>query len=302
MINHPPVTPTVASSAPADRAVLTLDHVAVRLGGRQVLRDVTMDLRPGEFVGLIGANGAGKTTLLRLILGLLRAESGQVRVLGKPVGQGNRAVGYVPQKAALDPQTPLRGRDLVALGLDGEKWGMPWPSRRRKEQVDDVLRALDALRYADAPVGRLSGGELQRLLIAQALLTNPRVLLLDEPLSNLDLRSASEVVQLVARIGRERNVAVLLVAHDMNPLLEVMDRVLYLADGRSAIGPVAEVVRPEVLSQLYGYPIDVLHVRGRILVVAGNDVLAGGQLTEPSDCDHGHAHPQWSHATGGERR
>ncbi|MDB5056863.1 MAG: hypothetical protein JWO59_335 [Chloroflexi bacterium] len=257
--------------------VLRLDQVALRLGGRPVLRDVSLDLRAGEFVGLIGANGAGKTTLLRVILGLLRPNSGSVEVLGRPLRRGNPAVGYVPQKQQLDPETPLRGRDLVALGIDGQRWGIPLPSRKRRMRVDEALRAVDAIHFADAPVGKLSGGEQQRLLIAQALLADPQILLLDEPLSNLDIRSANEVVQLVARIGRERGVAVLLVAHDMNPMLDVMDRVLYLAEGRSAIGRVDEVVRTEVLSRLYGYPVDVLHVRGRILVVGGAEMLMGGQ-------------------------
>lgn len=256
--------------------VLQLEGVALRLGGREVLRDVSLDLHAGEFVGLIGSNGAGKTTLLRVILGLLRPDSGTVRVLGHPLGRGNPAVGYVPQKQQLDPETPLRGRDLVSLGIDGHRWGIPLPSKKRRRRVDEALGQVGATEYADAPVGRISGGEQQRLLIAQALMADPKILLLDEPLSNLDIRSAGEVVRLVARIGRERGVAVLLVAHDMNPLLESMDRVLYLAEGRSAVGPVEEVVRTEVLSRLYGYPVDVLHVRGRILVVGGSDGLVGG--------------------------
>ena len=189
-------------------------------------------------------------------------------MLGRPLRRGNPAVGYVPQQHQLDPDTPLRGRDLVALGIDGHRWGIPLPSSQRAAHGSTRPCApWMPLYYADAPVGKLSGGEQQRLLIAQALLADPKILLLDEPLSNLDIRSANEVVRLVARIGRERDVAVLLVAHDMNPLLEVMDRVLYLAEGRSAVGTVDEVVRTEVLSQLYGYPVDVLHVRGRILVV-----------------------------------
>ncbi len=275
---------TTMFSSPPGPPVLMLDHVAISLGGRPVLRDVTADLRAGEFVGLIGANGAGKTTLLRVVLGLLRAGGGRVAVLGRPVRHGNRAVGYVPQKAQLDPDTPLRGRDLVGLGLDGERWGFPLPCRRRKERIDEALRQVDALSYADAPVGRLSGGEQQRLLIAQALLTDPRILLLDEPLSNLDLRSAGEVVQLVARISRERGVAVLLVAHDINPLLGSLDRVLYLAAGRSAIGTVDEVVRGDVLSRLYGYPVEVLRAQGRVIVVAGGALI--GTDEDEQDMNH----------------
>lgn len=268
----------------SDAPVLALDHVTVRLGGRTVLREVSLDLRAGEFVGVIGANGAGKTTLLRVILGLFRPESGSVQVLGKPIRHGNGAVGYVPQKQHLDPELPLRGRDLVALGIDGQRWGIPFPSKDRRRKVDEALRQVDAIAYAYAPVGRLSGGEQQRLLIAQALLADPSILLLDEPLSNLDIRSANEVVRLVGRIGRERNVAVLLVAHDMNPLVGMMDRVLYLAEGRSVIGAVDEVVRTDVLSRLYGYPVDVLHVHGRILVVGGSEVLVGGQQERDLHC------------------
>jgi len=276
--------PAALESVSTEPPVLRLEDVTVRRGGRAVLRAVSLDVRAGEFVGVIGPNGAGKTTLLHAILGLLRADAGHVDVLGRAVGRGNRAVGYVPQRARIDPDTPLRGRDLVALGIDGDRWGFPLPGRGRRARVDEALRAVDALDYADAPAGRLSGGEQQRLLIAQALLTEPRVLLLDEPLSNLDLRSAGEVVRLVARIGRERGVAVLLVAHDINPLLPVMDRVLYLAAGRSAIGPVADVVCADVLSRLYGYPVDVLRVRGRILVVAGDELVGGGGPCETGDC------------------
>ena len=252
-----------------DVPVLRLDRVALQLGGRPVLREVSLDLRAGEFVGLIGANGAGKTTLLRVILGLLRPDSGSVEVLGRPLGRGNAAVGYVPQKQQLDPETPLRGRDLVALGIDGHRWGIPLPSARRRGRVDEALRAVDALDYADAPVGRLSGGEQQRLLIAQALCADPKILLLDEPLSNLDIRSANEVVQLVARDRARPRDGGAAGGPRHEPAAGPDGPGAVPGQGRSAIGPVDEVVRPEVLSRLYGYPVDVLRVRGRMLVVGG---------------------------------
>ncbi len=276
---------TASRPTPADDAIVRLDGVALTMGGREVFRDVRVDVRPGEFIGVIGTNGAGKTTLLRMILGLLRPSAGTVEVFGLPVRHGNPAVGYVPQKQQFDPEAPLRGRDLVGLGIDGQRWGIPLPSAARRRRIDLALRAVDALGFADAPIGRLSGGEQQRLMIAQALLANPRLLLLDEPLSNLDLRSANEIVNLVGRIGREQHVAVMFVAHDMNPLIPVMDRVLYLAEGHSAIGPIDEVVTPAVLTRLYGYPVDVVRVHGRILVVAGAELIGGGQLEQEH---HGH--------------
>lgn len=266
------------------QAVLELRQIGVRFGSRRVLTNIDVHVDAGEFIGLIGPNGAGKTTLLRVILGLLAPSEGSVYIAGKPIRHGNRAVGYVPQKIHLEPDTPLRGRDLVGLGLDGHRYGIALPSRGRRQRIDEALAAVGALEFAEAPVGRLSGGEQQRLLIAQALLTDPQILLLDEPLSNLDIKSAHEVVRLVSRVGKERGIAVIMVAHDMNPLLPAMDQVLYLAQGHAVMGPVQDVIQSSVLSQLYGYDVEVLRVRGRVLVVGGSSDH------EVLDFDHGH-HP-----------
>jgi zinc/manganese transport system ATP-binding protein len=249
--------------------ILGVDQVSVTLSGRQILDQVSLTIRAGEFTGLIGPNGAGKTTLLRVILGLQRPTHGTVSVLGRPRSLRSQGIGYVPQKVLLDPDMPMRARDLVALGLDGNRFGIPLPSRGRAEAVREMLHAVDADRFADSRVGNLSGGEQQRVLIAHALISRPRLLLLDEPLANLDLRSGQEVISLLARIAREQQIAVLLSAHEMNPLLPVMDRVVYLAGGRAATGTTSEVVTTEVLSRLYGHRVDVLHVHGRVLVVAG---------------------------------
>jgi len=249
--------------------ILGVDGVSVALSGRQILDDVSFTVGPGEFTGLIGPNGAGKTTLLRVILGLQRAARGTVTVHGQP-GSQRSAVGYVPQKVLLDPDMPIRARDLVALGADGSRYGIRLPSRQRAQAVREMLHAVDAERFADVRVGYLSGGEQQRVLIAQALISRPRLLLLDEPLANLDLRSGQEIIALLARLAREQQIAVLLSAHDLNPLLPVMDHVVYLAAGRAASGPTGEVITSEVLSRLYGYHIEVLHAAGRILVVAGD--------------------------------
>ncbi|MBV8429594.1 MAG: ATP-binding cassette domain-containing protein, partial [Solirubrobacterales bacterium] len=188
--------------------------------------------------------------------------------IGEPEGP-RREVGYVPQKFSLDPDLPVRGRDLVGLGLDGERLGIPLPSATRHRRVEEMLRAVDAQDFADARVGQLSGGEQQRILIAHALVSRPQLLLLDEPLANLDLRSAQEVVGLLRRIASEQQIAILISAHEMNPLLPAMDRIVYLAAGRAASGPVSEVVRSDVLSRLYGHHVDVLRVHGRVIVVAG---------------------------------
>ncbi len=263
--------------------VLRVAGVSVRLGGRKVLDDVSFSIGSGEFTGLIGSNGAGKTTLLRVILGL-EAGGGEVLVGGGGRSRQNPLVGYVPQKFLLDPDMPLRARDLVGLGLDAHRFGIPRPSRARRELVDRALAAVSGEGLAEARVGLLSGGEQQRVLIAHALIGRPRLLLLDEPLANLDLRSAQEVVGLLAGIAREQGIAVLISAHELNPLLPVMDRVVYLAGGRAVSGPADEVVRSDVLSRLYGHHVDVLHVHGRVLVVAGageDEDLVGHELRLP---------------------
>lgn len=256
-----------------DAPALELQDVSVRLGGRQILDHVSFRISPGEFTGLIGSNGAGKTTMLRVVMGLRSADEGSVLVDGRALARRGRQIGYVPQKILIEPDAPLRARDVVALGLDGGRLGPRLPSRSRREAVDRALADVDATRFADQRIGTLSGGEQQRVLVAHALIARPRLLLMDEPLANLDLRAGQEIVELVSRLAEEQGVAVLLSAHDINPLLPVMDKVVYLAGGRAACGTTEQVVRSEVLSGLYRHPVSVLRVDERILVVAGATVV-----------------------------
>jgi zinc/manganese transport system ATP-binding protein len=274
-----------SDGAPIGTNVLTVDGVDVRLSGRTILDHVSFRIEPGQFTGLIGSNGAGKTTLFRVILGLQGASAGRVVLDGGERAGRHRAIGYVPQKFLLDPDVPLRARDLVGLGIDAQRLGLPRPSRSRRALVDEMLHAVDAERFADRRVGTLSGGEQQRILIAHALIARPRLLLLDEPLANLDLRSADEVVALLARIAHEQDIAVLISAHEINPLLPVMDRIVYLAGGRAVSGTTEEVVRADVLSALYGHHVDVLDVHGRVLIVAGageDSDLTGHEVAFPA--------------------
>ena len=278
----------MSDTPPVSGPVLEVRGLDVRIGGREVLQGIDFAIAPGQFTGLVGGNGAGKTTLLRAILGLRnRAQTtgGEVIVDGaRRSRRGATAIGYVPQRLAVDPDVPLRARDLVALGIDGHRLGLSRPSAARRARVDAMLRAVGATAFAEARVGELSGGEQQRVMIAHALVSAPRLLLLDEPLANLDLRSANEIVTLVARLARERDLAVLISAHEINPLLPVMDRILYLAHGRALHGTVEEVVRGDVLSRLYGHHVDVLRVHGRVLVVAavGEDVADRGPAHDPT--------------------
>ncbi|HYT34164.1 MAG TPA: metal ABC transporter ATP-binding protein [Ktedonobacteraceae bacterium] len=247
--------------------VITLERVRVQFGKRTILENVNMTVNEGEFIVVLGPNGAGKSTLLKLLLGLLKPASGVIRVLGKPPRRGNNAIGYAPQHRKLEADLALRARDVVGFGLDGNRWGPGLPGARRNAIIDKALLEVDATAFADAPIGQLSGGEQQRLLIAQALLTNPQLLLLDEPLANLDISHEQEIVALVEKVCRTRNVAVMLVTHDINPLLTVADRVMYMAHGHTTIGPTNEVITSSTLTQLYGSPVEVVQALGRVFVV-----------------------------------
>jgi zinc/manganese transport system ATP-binding protein len=260
------------STKGAETAV-QFEHASARLGGRMIWRDVSVSVAEAEFVAVLGPNGAGKSTLVKAILGLLPLASGTASVLGRPPGQANPRIGYLPQRHGFDAGTRIRGVDLVQLGLDGSRWGVPvpWTSSRRRAaaRVTEVIELVGATAYARRPIGELSGGEQQRLLIAQALVRRPKLLLLDEPLDSLDLPNQTTVAALLRRICVQEQVTVMLVAHDINPIVAYLDRVIYLAGGNAAEGAPEHVITSETLSGLYGAPIEVLRASDGRLVVVG---------------------------------
>jgi zinc/manganese transport system ATP-binding protein len=260
--------------APPSAPVIQVEGAAVTLGGRAIWQGVQLTVQPGEFLAILGPNGAGKSTLLKAILGLLPLSRGTITVLGHPARRGNAAVGYVPQRRNFESDVRVRGRSIVRLGLDGNHWGLPIPffsTRKEREaarRVQEAIELVGAQAYADRPIGELSGGEQQRLLIAQALVTRPRILAMDEPLESLDLRNQQGVASVIRQISREIGAAVLLVAHDVNPILPAIDRVVYIARGQVAVGPPDEVITTETLSRLYATPVEVLRASdGRVVVV-----------------------------------
>lgn len=257
--------------------VIRLRDAGIRLGERTLWTHADLVLRAGEFMAVLGPNGVGKTTLIRAILGLVPASSGSIELLGHAPGVENHRVGYLPQRRALDPSLRIRGVDLVSLGLDGDRWGVPLPGaarfteagRAREAHVRRVIDLVGASAFAERPIGRLSGGEQQRLLIAQALVREPALLLLDEPLEGLDLTSQASTVALLSRICSEQGIAVLMVAHDVNPLLPYLDLVAYIGDGTLVSGPPEQVVTSETLTRLYRTPIDVVRRSDGQLAVLG---------------------------------
>jgi zinc/manganese transport system ATP-binding protein len=275
------------------RPVVSLERASLAYGTRTLWRELDLTVGGGEFLAVLGPNGVGKTSLLRVLLGLVPPSSGRVQILGRAPRRGSPMVGYVPQQRAFDPTLPLRGHDLVGLGLDGHRWGLAHPSRSRRQRVGSALAEVDATALAEIPIGRLSGGEQQRLRVAQALVSDPSLVLCDEPLLSLDLSSQRAVIDLLDARRRERGSTVVFVTHEINPILPIVDRVLYLAPGSWAVGKPDEVLRSETLSNLYGTPVDVVRVRGRILVVGTPD--------EPDAVfgEAGHAH---RHAAEDEER
>ncbi|MFC8094836.1 metal ABC transporter ATP-binding protein [Streptomyces sp. NPDC057301] len=268
-LTRPGLTPRPSSATP--EPVISLRGASLAYGTRVLWRDLDLDVRPGEFLAVLGPNGSGKTSLLRVILGRQQLSAGTVAVLGHAPRRGGRHIGYVPQQKSVPAHTMLRARDLVRLGLDGHRWGLPLSPGSMRRRVNKVLESVGAMSYADAPVSLLSGGEQQRLRIAQALATDPRILLCDEPLLSLDPHHQRTVTTLVDRRRRATDTAVVFVTHEINPVLGLVDRVLYLAEGGFRIGPPDEVMTTSTLSQLYGTRIDVVRVSGRIVVVGTPD-------------------------------
>lgn len=286
---EPTITRKALTPFRASGVAIEADHAATRRGGQTVWREVSFKTVEGTFVALLGPNGAGKSTLLHVLLGQLPLSSGRVSVFGRPPGAANTEIGYLPQRRSFDSSIRIRGVDLVRLGLDGNRWGLPLPflnrdrEREAEERVREAIALVSAEAYGERAIGELSGGEQQRLLIAQALVAKPKLLMLDEPLDSLDLPNQAAVAALLGQICREQHVGVLLVAHDINPILPYLDQVIYLAGGTSISGRPEEVVTSDTLSRLYGVPIETLRTSdGRIVVV--------GEPEAPHVHGHRHEH------------
>jgi zinc/manganese transport system ATP-binding protein len=275
-------------------SALAFDKVTIRLGGRDILSGASFVVEEGEFVGMLGANGAGKTTLMRAALGLLPVASGRVAVLGAPATRGNAEIGYMPQNRGAITGLRLTGWDVVASSAIGARFGFVMLDKATRREIDWALDEVGARELARRPIGELSGGERQLVLLSQALIGKPRFLMMDEPLIALDPAHQKSVVEIARRICNRLKIAILFSAHELNPLVNAIDRVLYLGGGEAVIGAVDDVVNGPVLSRLYGAPIEVVQVKGRYYVMAGDvDVERDAHR---HDHGHGHSHGQSAHA------
>jgi zinc/manganese transport system ATP-binding protein len=269
---------------------IELRHVVLALGGRTVLADISLDIPSGTFIGVLGPNGSGKTTLMRAILGLVPPSAGTIRVLGRAATRGNPIIGYMPQVRGTSSGLRLSGWDFVASAANGHRLGLPIPSKAERADIDRALDLVGARELGARPLAEMSGGERQRLLLAQALMGRPQLLLLDEPLISLDPHRQHEVVGLIKSIQLELGITVLFSAHELNPLLNAIDQVLYLGSGQAALGTVEEVITGPVLSRLYGAEIEVLRVNGRIFVMSGSHDMERDAHLHDHGGDHGHDH------------
>jgi len=271
--------------------VVELDHATIKISGRTVLADPSLAVHAGEFIGVLGPNGAGKTTLMRAILGLLPPSAGSLRVFGHAPQRGDRTIGYLPQVRTVLPDLRVRGLDFIASSMHGECWGLPRLGRHDRRMIEETLAAVGARDLARRPLSEMSGGERQRLLLAQALIGSPKLLLLDEPLISLDARHQEVAIDVVRKVCRERKITVLFSAHELNQLLGTLDRVLYLGNGQAVLGTVEEVITAPVLSRLYGTDIQVVRAEGHIFVMSrGRDVEVTDHLHDHGHGDHEHHH------------
>ena len=265
VIETKPASPPLGT---ADAPAIVARDLAAAYGGHAVWAHAEFSIAPGSFTAILGPNGGGKSTLIRMILGLLPPSHGSLDVLGQAPRRGNPVIGYIPQRSSFDAELSIRGRDFVNLGVDGHRWGVRLPGTHTAAAADASILSVGAEAYANRPIGRLSGGEQQRLLLAQALVGGPRLLLMDEPLSQLDVRNQSVIVQLISDVKRARELTVLLIAHDVNPLLPHIDHVIYVAHGNVAMGKPTEIITSQSLSEIYSSPVEVLtDSRGRMFVV-----------------------------------
>lgn len=274
---------TVSAETNTAAPVVELRAAGLAYGSRPLWQNVDLEVAPGEFVAVLGPNGSGKTSLVKVLLGLNGLSSGSARVCGAPPRRGNPTIGYVPQQRGFDRDLPIRGSDLVRLGVDGHRWGIGLPSGLRRRRIGAAVEAVGASRFADAPIGRCSGGEQQRLRIAQALVGNPKLLLCDEPLLSLDIRYQAEVVDTLDRQRRASDIAVVFVTHEINPILGAVDRVLYLVGTRWAIGTPEDVLTSAILSDLYQTPVEVLRMQGRIIIVGAPDAVRSDDQADQND-------------------
>lgn len=275
---------------------VTFLNVRLMLGSRVVLTDLHLEIGMGEFIGVLGPNGAGKTTLMRAVLGLVPPDRGKIQVFGRPATRGNSAIGYMPQIHSCAPGVRLSGWDFIASAVNGHRVGLPIPGPAGRVEIERVLDLAGVRQLARRPLVEISGGERQRLLLAQALIGHPRLLLLDEPLISLDPRHQREVIELVKSLQRELGITVLFSAHDLNPLLGAIDQVLYLGGGQAALGTVDEVVTGPVLSRLYGSDIEVVRQAGRVFVMSGGYHMESSEHRHESASIHRHG-PSGRHAS-----
>jgi zinc/manganese transport system ATP-binding protein len=269
---------------------IELRNVSLAVGDRVILDDISLDIAAGEFVGVLGPNGAGKTTLMRAILGLLPPRRGAIRVFGRAATRGSPEIGYMPQTRSAAAGLLLSGRDFVATAVNGHRLGLPFPGKAQRAEIERALSRVGAEGLAERPLAQLSGGERQRLLLAQTLIGRPRLLLLDEPLISLDPRHQAEVVALVRSLQRSLGITVLFSAHELNPLLGAVDRVLYLGNGQAALGAVDAVITGPILSRLYGSDIEVVRLGGRIFVMSGGHDMESAAHQHENGHGHGGAH------------
>lgn len=237
-----------------DKVALQVDHLTVSLGSRVVLEDVSLVVEQGDFLGLIGPNGAGKTVLLKTILGLVTPDSGRVVLLGDTPEKSRLKVGYVPQLAGFDRSFPIRALDVVLMGMLAQRGAFARPNSVERDKAQHALEQVGLGFASKRQIGKLSGGELQRVLIARAIAKEPEMMLLDEPTASLDTRVGSDLYALLTELAGSKTI--ILVSHDIGVISAHVTTIACL--NRTLHCHTKSELTAEILSETYGCPVELL--------------------------------------------
>lgn len=245
--------------------VIECQNLDIRLGAHLILSGLNFQIKENQFIGIFGPNGSGKTTFMKALLGIIPYANGQVVVLGKTPQKARKQIGYIPQNRDME-LFRLKGRDFIATSIHGHKLGLPFLTKKDLYHIDSVLDLVHARDLAFIPLCEMSGGQRQRLLLAQALLGNPQLIIMDEPFSNLDPKWVKIILSLIKDLQEQRKLTVLLSTHDLNPLIKVMDKVICIGNHQAILGEVDQVITSDILTGLYGFPIDVIKTDQHLFV------------------------------------
>ncbi|WP_457746771.1 metal ABC transporter ATP-binding protein [Sulfurimonas sp.] len=237
-------------------------NLSFQVRGQSILSNISFKIFEGEYIAIIGPNGGGKTTLIRMLLGLEKPTSGEIRLFGKKLKDFKEwyKIGYVPQRASLvDENFPATVEDIVKMGRIAKRGIFAGSSQKDKEQVEDAMLKMDILHLRDKMVGKLSGGQRQRVMIARALASSPKILILDEPNTGVDVKSQQRFYSLLSKLNKEENITILFITHDIGVIVDDIGRLFTINQKAIICNDPKKMLSCDDMSELYGTDAHLLH-------------------------------------------